>query len=81
MQTRLTDFFQETINAQTLFMNDQNNLNHLQQSIDLMITCLQQNGTVFACGNGGSHADANHFIAELTGRYEAERKPLAGIVL
>ncbi|MFA7285056.1 MAG: SIS domain-containing protein, partial [Candidatus Absconditabacterales bacterium] len=71
----------EAINTQTLFMNDEDNLNKLQQSIDHITQCLANQGTIFACGNGGSHADANHFIAELTGRYEAERRPLAGLVL
>ncbi len=30
-------------------------------------------GTVYVCGNGGSAADAQHFAAELTGRYESDR--------
>src|SRR5690606_6013089 len=34
-----------------------------------------------ACGNGGSAADAQHFIAELVGRFERDRLPLAGIAL
>lgn len=33
------------------------------------------------CGNGGSAADAQHFAAELSGRYKKERKALAGIAL
>src|SRR3546814_5418181 len=36
---------------------------------------------VLACGNGGSAADAQHFAAELTGRYERERPGLPGIAL
>ena len=36
---------------------------------------------VLACGNGGSAADAQHFAAELTGRYERERPGLGGIAL
>lgn len=42
---------------------------------------LQAGGRVLACGNGGSAADAQHFAAELTGRFERERRPLAGIAL
>ena len=42
---------------------------------------LRQGGRVFACGNGGSAADAQHFAAELTGRFERERRGLAGIAL
>jgi len=36
---------------------------------------------VLACGNGGSAADAQHFAAELTGRFERERRGLPGIAL
>ncbi len=37
--------------------------------------------TVFICGNGGSAADAQHFAAELTGRYCQDRRSYAGIAL
>lgn len=34
-----------------------------------------------ACGNGGSAADAQHFAAELMGRFERERRELAAVAL
>jgi len=40
------------------------------------------NGSViFVMGNGGSAADAQHFVAELVGRFEKERKPVPAIAL
>lgn len=36
---------------------------------------------VLACGNGGSAADAQHFAAELVGRFERERRELPAIAL
>ncbi|KIH99154.1 phosphoheptose isomerase [Streptomonospora alba] len=36
---------------------------------------------LFACGNGGSAAEAQHLTAELTGRFRAERMPLSAICL
>lgn len=36
---------------------------------------------LFACGNGGSAAEAQHLTAELTGRFERERRPLSAIAL
>lgn len=36
---------------------------------------------LFACGNGGSAAEAQHLTAELTGRFEGERRPLSAIAL
>lgn len=53
----------------------------LLSAIDLCFGCVTNNGKILACGNGGSAADAQHFIAELVGRFERERLPLAGIAL
>lgn len=46
-----------------------------------MCECLKKGGKILICGNGGSAADAQHFAAELSGRYKKERKALAGIAL
>jgi D-sedoheptulose 7-phosphate isomerase len=40
-----------------------------------------QDGRILVCGNGGSAADAQHFAAELVGRFEEERQALAAIAL
>ena len=53
----------------------------LLRAIDMCFGCVTNNGKILACGNGGSAADAQHFIAELVGRFERERLPLAGIAL
>jgi D-sedoheptulose 7-phosphate isomerase len=42
---------------------------------------LKQGGQVLAFGNGGSAADAQHFVAELVGRYEQERRAWPAIAL
>jgi D-sedoheptulose 7-phosphate isomerase len=51
------------------------------RSIVAMTDCLRAGGKVMACGNGGSAADAQHFAAELIGRFERERQELAAIAL
>jgi D-sedoheptulose 7-phosphate isomerase len=38
-------------------------------------------GRLLACGNGGSAADAQHFAAELVGRFESERAAMAAVAL
>ena len=40
------------------------------QGVIAMTECLRSGGKVMACGNGGSAADAQHFAAELIGRFE-----------
>lgn len=42
---------------------------------------LKQGGAVLVFGNGGSAADAQHFAAELLGRFEKERKAYPAVAL
>jgi D-sedoheptulose 7-phosphate isomerase len=53
----------------------------LAGAVELMVATLVGNGRILACGNGGSAADAQHFAAELVGRFEMERQGLAAIAL
>jgi len=43
--------------------------------------CLLEDGKILACGNGGSASDAQHFAAEMVGRFERERPELPAISL
>lgn len=45
----------------------------------LLTGVLAGGGKVLACGNGGSCADAAHFVEELTGRFRRDRRPLAAL--
>ncbi|MEI6183017.1 MAG: phosphoheptose isomerase [Polynucleobacter sp.] len=54
---------------------------HVARGVLTMVDCLKSGGKVMACGNGGSAADAQHFAAELIGRFEREREELAAIAL
>lgn len=47
----------------------------------LFAQSLKAGNKALACGNGGSAADSQHFIAELINRFERERPPLAGVAL
>lgn len=63
----------------------QETLKLLESSIEevahLLISTLKQQKKILICGNGGSAGDAQHFSAEMTGRYKVERKGLASIAL
>ena len=48
---------------------------------DLCLAALQKGKKLLVCGNGGSAADAQHFAAELVGRYEKERKGWPALAL
>lgn len=50
-------------------------------AVETLAESLLNNGKILACGNGGSAADAQHFAAELIGRFERERPELAALAL
>ncbi|MEO8248998.1 MAG: phosphoheptose isomerase [Burkholderiales bacterium] len=50
-------------------------------AIQALIACVTSGGKVLSCGNGGSAADAQHFAAELVGRFERERPEIGAIAL
>ncbi len=54
---------------------------HIRHSTHLMIDALKRGRKILVCGNGGSAADAQHFVAELVIRYEKDRRALPAIAL
>lgn len=53
----------------------------LAQAAERMVQALRAGHKILAAGNGGSAAEAQHFVAELVGRFKRERQPLAAITL
>lgn len=51
------------------------------RAAEIMVTSLKQGGTLFACGNGGSMTNAQHFAEELTGRFRGNRPPLRAMAI
>ena len=54
---------------------------NITQAAQKIVYSLMGDGKVLVCGNGGSAADAQHFSAEMLGRFERERPGLAAIAL
>jgi D-sedoheptulose 7-phosphate isomerase len=53
----------------------------IEHAARLMVNCLAQGGKILACGNGGSAADAQHFVVKMVNRFEQERPGLAAVAL
>ncbi|HEY2818229.1 MAG TPA: phosphoheptose isomerase [Casimicrobiaceae bacterium] len=53
----------------------------IARAASLMTESLFADGKILSCGNGGSASDAQHFSAELVGRFERERPELPAISL
>ena len=56
-------------------------LNRIDQSVQLIVETLGNQGKVLLAGNGGSAADAQHFAGELVSRFNYDRPALAAIAL
>jgi D-sedoheptulose 7-phosphate isomerase len=56
-------------------------LPQLGECIHVVRHCLRHEGKLLACGNGGSAADAQHFVAELVGRFEVTREGFPALAL
>ncbi len=53
----------------------------IAEAASLMIKSLENNGTIFWCGNGGSAADSQHLATELVGKFMLNRPALRSIAL
>jgi D-sedoheptulose 7-phosphate isomerase len=53
----------------------------LEDAARAVVAALQSGGKLLAMGNGGSAADAQHLVAELVGRYRADRRPYPALAL
>ncbi len=47
----------------------------------LIVNSLKSSNKILVCGNGGSASDAQHFAAEIIGRFETTRKALPAVAL
>jgi len=64
-----------------MFMNDAANLQAIRKAASEMVRCLNSGGRIYSCGNGGSMSDAMHFSEELSGRFRADRPPIAATAI
>ncbi len=48
----------------------------IARAADMLIRVFREGGKALFCGNGGSAADAQHFAAELAGKFYLERQAL-----
>jgi len=78
MKDLITTEFNEHIKAVNLLHNLTEDV---YEAAHLCIECLKNDGKILIFGNGGSASDAQHFAAELVGKYKINRKGLSAIAL
>jgi D-sedoheptulose 7-phosphate isomerase len=78
MLVNVNSVIEESIKTKERLMQ----LSNTKAELGLLISnCINNRGTVFFIGNGGSAADAQHISAELVGKYQDKRKGLPSMAL
>jgi D-sedoheptulose 7-phosphate isomerase len=78
----LMNYFDRYLESAELTMARARSLAPMLESTALrLVQTLRGGGVVYWCGNGGSAADCQHLAAELVGRFERNRQPLASVAL
>lgn len=73
------EIFDKTVDVHRRF--SENGLSGVIAAAEAIRRVVTGGGKVLAFGNGGSATDAEHLVSELVGRFEKERRGLAGIAL
>ena len=76
MQEKIIDLINDSIRNFSNISNDEHMISLIVQISDIIISALDNENKLLLCGNGGSAADAQHIAAELSGRFEMDRKAL-----
>jgi D-sedoheptulose 7-phosphate isomerase len=64
---------QETVD---LLLRDEAVLQQVVRAAESVVAAFRRDQAFYVCGNGGSAADAQHWVAELVGRFNYDRPPL-----
>lgn len=70
-----------SIQEREKMLSDEQLMQHLEQAASLLLETYRNLQHVFIAGNGGSAADAQHFAAEMVGRFQRERPGLFAVAL
>lgn len=77
----IKNFINENILINKKVLNDDEFVNKIYEFYKICLKCILSGGKILACGNGGSAADASHFVTELMGRFNQDRNPYPAVSL
>ena len=76
MQENIINLINESVRTFTNISKDQHQVVLIENITNTILNAFKSDNKLLLCGNGGSAADAQHIAAELSGRFEIDRKPL-----
>jgi len=81
MEDKIKTRIQESIEVKQQILSDRKLISAISQAAQTIIDAIRDGNKVLVCGNGGSAADSQHFVAELVGKFYHVRKALPAIAL
>ncbi len=78
---RIANWFDEFVGMAQALQSDRKINQSILEAVTILSLALRRGSKILILGNGGSAADAQHFSAELIGRFRKERRALAAIAL
>ena len=79
MEKVLTDYLKSFQNDFNVFLKK--DFHDILKVADLIANAFNKGNKLLVCGNGGSASDAQHFAAELIGRFKKDRPSLPAMAL
>ena len=76
MQESIINLINDSVRTFTNISKDQHQVVLIENITNTILNAFKSDNKLLLCGNGGSAADAQHIAAELSGRFEIDRKPL-----
>ena len=76
MQESIINLINDSVRTFTNISKDQHQVVLIEDITNTILNAFKSDNKLLLCGNGGSAADAQHIAAELSGRFEIDRKPL-----
>ena len=73
MNSTITDILTRSGSLKSTIAKDSSLVQAISAGAKQLIQTVQNGGTIYTCGNGGSACDAMHFVEELVTRYKRER--------
>lgn len=81
LMEKIKEVIQQSIEVKQELLKNQGQIQQIKRVAEECINTLTKSNKILICGNGGSAADAQHFAAEIVGRFKEERKGLPCIAL
>ena len=78
---KIQSLIQESIQTKQWLLEDKALLRNIERAVNMIEEALRAGKKILLFGNGGSAADAQHFAAELVGRFKQNQKALPAISL